>query len=455
MAVAVMLNAQNQSKNLSQTKKIMTAQSVSFPKLFNARNSELPDSLMNFTWNGSDWDTSDIEVYQYDANGNMISLIRRYFDYFTGQFINSYKNEKVYDQNGLILQETNYYWDSLKWMPSDRQTYRYVNGLRQFSSYEYYDNNQWVFSYGDSSVYTFNADKLPLTIINLSYDGMDMKWTPSQKMEISYGADKKPSAVVIYEWNNKWQQQARLGSLKWELGFEWENARPTAYVMQIFMLNKWVNYERYSARVNDGLMTVDSFYTWNSTINKWVDSVYTTYTYENGLLTERFQWQYRWDKKAWDTLEIEVHGYDNRGNEGFYQSGSKWGDWFEFWSSVRKTYTYSQSGRILEIVYENFDFYNNEWTFSNKVKYFYTSSSGILSAWPVSPTVFPNPASDKIFISGNGVYQMFDLKGQLLGQGNLKEGTNQIDISALPEGPFMLKINTEDGGSKVIKILKY
>lgn len=426
-------------------------------KSFSYRGQELPDSMMTFVWDGSSWDTSSIEIFQYDANENIILHITKYYDSTSGKFINSNKLERIYNNDKKLLSQVNYIWDNVQWLPSDRERHSYINGFEQSAIFEYYDGNNWVFVWGDSTEYTFNQDNLPITIINYYYYESTGSWTPSQKMELTYGTDNKPSMIVVYEWDQYWKQQIRVNNLKWDLGFNLENVGPTTYVMQMFMLNKWVNYEKYVAQVSSGHKTIDSFYTWNTGLQKWVDSIYSTYTYENNLMTEHFTWQYKWDKKMWDTLEIEVHAYDNYGNEVFTQSGSKWGDWFEFFNSEKITYVYGISGQIREKIYEYFDFYLNEWLKNVKYKYYYKSMSGINSVTSAVFRLFPNPATNILYINSDNLdnsWFIFGMKGELLLNGRSSDPFLRIDISGLPEGIYLIKIMDNTGRAHFERFLK-
>lgn len=68
-------------------------------------------------------------------------------------------------------------------------------------------------------------------------------------------------------------------------------------------------------------------------------------------------------------------------------------------------------------------------------------------------TVFPNPASDVLNISSDkAVYksEIYDMSGKRV----LTSDTNQIRISSLPSGVYLVKVELEDGSSAVIKWIK-
>lgn len=67
-------------------------------------------------------------------------------------------------------------------------------------------------------------------------------------------------------------------------------------------------------------------------------------------------------------------------------------------------------------------------------------------------SIYPNPASDKIWVEGAQVKQVeiLNLSGQLV----KPSSSSPIDISQLPKGVFFLKIKTEDDKHQTIKFVK-
>jgi len=66
--------------------------------------------------------------------------------------------------------------------------------------------------------------------------------------------------------------------------------------------------------------------------------------------------------------------------------------------------------------------------------------------------IFPNPASDNIYIQGEKFIKaiLYDIRGQLV----LNSVTPNININTLPAGNYILKIESEDGYTTTQKIIK-
>ncbi|MGC4036211.1 MAG: T9SS type A sorting domain-containing protein [Chitinophagaceae bacterium] len=74
--------------------------------------------------------------------------------------------------------------------------------------------------------------------------------------------------------------------------------------------------------------------------------------------------------------------------------------------------------------------------------------------------VWPNPARNTINIDNNvagnstATVNFYDLSGKLNMQKQLQTGVNAIDISMLPAGNYIAKVNTDNGNSFTQKIIK-
>ena len=69
-----------------------------------------------------------------------------------------------------------------------------------------------------------------------------------------------------------------------------------------------------------------------------------------------------------------------------------------------------------------------------------------------SISVYPNPTANRIFIQGENVLQaeLFDLRGRKIKATN----QNQLDLSDLGSGSFIIKVTTENNKTKSFKIIK-
>jgi hypothetical protein len=86
-----------------------------------------------------------------------------------------------------------------------------------------------------------------------------------------------------------------------------------------------------------------------------------------------------------------------------------------------------------------------------------SSADATLTVEDISPlnariSVYPNPTANRIYIQGENVLQaeLFDLRGRKVKTTN----QNQIDLSDITSGSFILKVTTDNNKSKSFKIIK-
>ena len=100
------------------------------------------------------------------------------------------------------------------------------------------------------------------------------------------------------------------------------------------------------------------------------------------------------------------------------------------------------------------------YTFNNPVSFkavTASSAGATLTVEDIYPldsriSVYPNPTANRIYIQGENVLQaeLFDLRGR-----KVKATTqNQIDLSDITSGSFILKVTTDNNNTKSFKIIK-
>ena len=100
------------------------------------------------------------------------------------------------------------------------------------------------------------------------------------------------------------------------------------------------------------------------------------------------------------------------------------------------------------------------YTFNDPVSFKAVTASGadatltIEDIYPLDSriSVYPNPTANRIYIQGENVLQaeLFDLRGRKVKATN----QNQIDLSDITSGSFILKVTTDNNNTKSFKIIK-
>ncbi|MCT4665901.1 MAG: CotH kinase family protein [Flavobacteriales bacterium] len=176
------------------------------------------------------------------------------------------------------------------------------------------------------------------------------------------------------------------------------------------------------------------------------------------------------------TNDILANGFmdriiDENPNNSFVNTATKW---FEYRNnifaldslsnSITKQYNFLRDHKIYEresLVYSNYPFDNQSYTYTlnwleNRLAYLDLYFGNVLSVKQVTTpnklSIYPNPATSKIYINSDGQlydknYKIFSNLGQLVSKGTIKN--EQIKIDKLDKGIYYIAI---DGASfKLIK----
>jgi hypothetical protein len=211
--------------------------------------------------------------------------------------------------------------------------------------------------------------------------------------------------------------------------------------------------------------------------NAWNNSSIVTWTYDgNNYLASLLDQE--WVNNTWNNFNSILYLNDSSGN----MLVKVWRDWQSGWlNNYKLTYTYDLFGNSITGKYDSWEnpgmwlpgigsllvFSNHQYDFGTEFwlnRYTAYINSIILDVSPKEPgsrfVVFPNPAhseirikSDKNTIGINMCISIFTLEGQLLTTKSLTELSCAIDISYLPNGIYILKLNNNEK-TVVAKLVK-
>ena len=111
-------------------------------------------------------------------------------------------------------------------------------------------------------------------------------------------------------------------------------------------------------------------------------------------------------------------------------------EYFEVTGDLLKLTTQSERSSTYDITLRGSD--GQEQTERSFKLYTISSVTGILE--DRSPTVYPNPVTNQLYVSKSGIVTIYDLKGVLLKR---EEVEHSIDVSDLSEGLYLIKLETK------------
>lgn len=84
--------------------------------------------------------------------------------------------------------------------------------------------------------------------------------------------------------------------------------------------------------------------------------------------------------------------------------------------------------------------------------YFYKDYAGIEEHNAIATNVYPNPANDFITVENEGAVEISDMQGRIVKTANTSSQSEQISVSDLPSGNYLIKV-TNDSKSTVSKFI--
>ena len=160
-------------------------------------------SYILYNWNtiNSTWDAQNKYIYTYNPSGKITLETDSVWNQTTSKFDNSNKYEFQYDANGNQTLKTTYNWrtDLLTWSISSKIENTYDATGNITLSKNYSYNNTGMNYLSRQSEYTYDAGNL-ITIISYSGSYGNPTLTLSTKIEYSYDANGNRTQEIDYDW---------------------------------------------------------------------------------------------------------------------------------------------------------------------------------------------------------------------------------------------------------------
>ena len=300
-----------------------------------------------------------------------------------------------------------------------------AQGLKTRELMQYWQENQWVNQYENKYTYTYDANNNLLTELHEGWN--NNQWKPYYKYTYTYDTNNNLLTELHEQWNNnQWEFRT-----KYTYTYDANNNRLTEFYEKGSFEN-WesVNRSTYTYDANNNLLTQLSE-SYNGT---WSNGRKLTYTYDanNNLLTQLGElWDnYNGDWKNW---EKNSWIYDANNNSTSVENWSWYeGEWIVGRAHSRLYYNNMQSV-----------FLQSRFSHKATASYINIASVGIKeNNLENILTLYPNPVSNILHIEiGNTdktpEVKIYSIQGILL----MNTKGNQIDVSSLPSGIYIVDIN--------------
>jgi hypothetical protein len=405
--------------------------------------SELKESWEN---NTLQWDMTDSIAYFYNSGGK-VEEVRTFFSP-NNSWVYTYQKTFTYTPAGNWLQIID---SNLLGSPGcSRNTYTYnANDQRTLLINDRVSNNAWVPQIRTQTNYTaFDSTNVEL---NEHYNSN--VWTNATRALHTYNAQNRDTMLTYEMWNsgaNQWR-----GDNRYIFALNANGQVATSTLQKYDTIgSSYVNYIQQSYSYDSAnRLTVYTRRFWNSAISSWANSDKSTYSYNaNGDIDQTLAETWDYTNLEWILASLTTYEYNtDNWQSGFLlqsRNGSLWVN------AAQLHYTYNTQGYLTNERREQWNSNTLEW--SNYAQNFYEYETnplvnGIQDTKPVKLLVYPNPTNGPVtFINTdkNSAYEIYDMQGRLVKQGNLQSGTNSIILNEA-KGTYIVK-----AGNATRQILK-
>jgi hypothetical protein len=374
---------------------------------------------VNYVWDGMSWAYLNNGTYKYNADGNQTEMLLA----DTTRPMNHFKSINYYDtyknSTGFIYQ----LWDSV--------------------------GKKWDTVQGQRLLYQYDGSHYITQKVTQEWNN---GWGNKSKEDYILNANGKYKVLTVYNWvGNNWQ------AYYMDTLCTWQGDQLASFTEKIPIPGGWRNDVRYSSVFPSGKNFIALYFTFNGT--GW-DSLYrftrnyNTYGGYNHI-TEQY------NINVWQNVQRGLYFIDSLGNYYGYEL-DEWDPVGKSWWQYEGTlinHTYNKSEVMLSETLSQYNKYTHAMEYKEK---------HVFTEFKIPPTVsiidtknsqklkiYPNPASDKIFIElinpAKSVtnISLFDLNGRIILNRMINKNENpvKIDLGGLSKGMYLIEVSN---GEEVI-----
>lgn len=347
--------------------------------------------------------------YEYDSNNNLIAETSIYFNQSESKWEVSSKQIYTYNASNKVTEIIYQNWNSTtnKLENKDKTLNTYTNGNRTESIYQTWNTSSSIWENSEKQVLTFNSNNKPDT--GLFYKWVNAQWSVDSRATVAYNTNNKLISVIEESWTNS----------------QFVNSSKT--LLSYNSNNQVITERRASWDDFNSIWTVNeqTSYVLDATGNR------TSETYTNvSDNTQNRKTEYNYDTSSLMT------GFSNpfKNKDGLDYL-------FQDYPFVNKVLSYN-----------DFTYNTSLQTYYNNSKTTYNYNSAIVLANEKFDTenatisVYPNPTKNQINFQfpNNQMAEsiiILDITGKImLTQSN---SSNQVDVSQLSNGMYIIKANSE------------
>jgi len=400
------------------------------------------DSIQKYSiiYNAGTWSPLQNNLFTYNVAGYVTTYLRQ--NWINGTWVNASQFVSTYDINNNELEYEKQVWNSGTWAPTQKiiRTFSGTNKVLTENAKIYYQGT-WVDQ--NLNTYAYDSQDSIATIIFANYDAGSASFIPTVKKTYAWNSVGLLNTYQEFNWNTAstaWQYKKTITNyynsnnlvytsvtkkdtfLMNDTKSDYTYDANTLKVASVIVSNSdssnlWFNYRKYEYNYNADTTVLD-FVVSKPDLNNWVTDSSAAYTYTSFKKISTIT-----HAKNGGSGLIEVqkssYNYDAKQNNIYYLLQDKTGA--QYVNNLQSFYYYNQ---------------------------FPLGIKNLKSNHFIS--IYPNPCADFITIENSKLFNnnleilIYNTKGQLVQHSTQNSQSNQISISHLNVGDYILQITNGD-----------
>jgi hypothetical protein len=390
--------------------------------IFVSAQSATPSRTVMMGWNTETqaWDSTSSQMYQYDNSGRV--SVETGYSFANGELFENRLTRYTYNSAGQITEKLEQWKLDGEWQNMGRDKTEYdTQGNQTLTTFESWTDGEWKLVRGDKSEFTYDQNNRITQAIEYRYNFDSTAWEAQTRSVMTY-ENGKPHTITSYNWTDgEWELYTRMTEMVFlNDDFDMQNTKILSANIQSNVGGIWITTMRMKATFQpDGKELTNSMEMFDFTSGEWAVLMKDSSVYD-----------------AQNNLTLKLSGFRNPMDDTWMESGE------------RHTYEYNSDNSIHTDVAEQMSSESPEWVKTGKKVYFYGGITSVETEDNQAErlAVFPNPATENIFITGaEGEFTLFNQLGQVVLKGSIAGENSRIDASNLQIGQYILQINTPKG----------
>jgi hypothetical protein len=399
--------------------------SVAFNDLYETVNYCEVDSIVTELYDTltSKWNPTSMGKLLCNINERDSVLLVQQLDEFNNIWINLFKNEYTYNNEGYIICGYDWNMSLNQWIPSGKTEYNFNTNLNFNQEILYswnIDSAKWI-GFSKTEDFLDNLGNIIMKVYS-SWDNKSNQWTSTAKDTLIYDEYNNNTLYTSYSWVDSLYQW--IPSYQYEFTYDTNNN----YISESISL--WID----SSDIWFTLSKSDIEYTYDIDGNITL-ILATGYNWNNNTL--------QWDTTMGKTEQIyDIYG--NRIQNIIYaldESTGKWIPWDKY------EWGFDGCENLIQETFFQWNYWNSYWIPRSRDNNYYSAPCITIINTVNEQTirVYPNPISsgfveiDVSDIAGSLKIEIFNIKGEKVHEQKLFN-KNQIYIGNLYKGLYIYQI---------------